>query len=111
MHYLQRAGGGSEFRENPEMLSRWFTENGNVDAEKVKAADVYTLIAPSRERAMQLNKAYTHIVRHQSYIYGRDATWLSANNVFETIDESEPPLAPEFRFYNWDIRLDWSMLP
>jgi hypothetical protein len=111
LHYLQRAGGGSEFRENPEMLNRWFTENGIVDAEKVKSADVYTLISPSRERAMQLNKAYTHIVRHQSYIYGRDATWLTANNVFETIDESEPPLAPEFRFYNWDLRLDWSSLP
>ena len=108
LHYLQRAGGGSEFRENPEMLSRWFTENGIVDAEKVKATDVYTLIAPSPERAMKLNKAYAHIVRHQSYIYGRDATWLPANNVFHTIDESEPPLAPEFRFYNWDIRLDWS---
>lgn len=107
-HYLQRAGGGSEFRENPEMLSRWFTENGIVDAKKVAAADVYALITPSTERAMQLNKAYTHIVRHQSYIYGRDTTWLTANNVFETIDESAPPLAPEFRFYNWDIRLDWS---
>ncbi len=108
LHYLQRAGGGSEFRENPEMLSRWFTGNGMVDTDKVKAADVYTLITPSHQRALQLNKAYTHIVRHQSYIYGRDATWNPAKNVFDTIDESEPPLAPEFRFYNWDIRLDWS---
>lgn len=107
LHYLQRSGGGSEFRENPEMLARWFTQNGLVDEEKVKAADVYTLITPSKERALKLNKAYTHIVRHQSFIYGRDATWLPANNVFKTIDESEPPLAAEFRFYDWDIRLNW----
>lgn len=108
LHYLQRAGGGSEFRENPEMLSRWFTGDGLVDEAKVTAADVYSLITPSKERALALNKAYTHIVRHQSYIYGRDATWVPAKNVFSTIDESVPPLAPEFRFYNWDIRLDWS---
>ena len=110
-HYLKRAGGGSEFRENPEMLARWFNAQGEVDAEKVQAADVYQLITPSRERALQLNKAYTHIVRHQSYIYGRDATWLPAQNVFVNVDESEPPLAPEFRFYNWDIRLDWNQEP
>ncbi|MDZ7924857.1 MAG: hypothetical protein U5M23_12570 [Marinagarivorans sp.] len=108
LHYLQRAGGGSEFRENPEMLARWFKADGSVDANKVAAADVYSLITPSHARAMQLNKAYAHIVRHQSFIDGRDATWLPARNVFATIDESTPPLAPEFRFYDWDIRLDWS---
>ena len=106
--YLQRAGGGSEFRENPEMLARWFTQDGQVDQEKISTADVYTLITPSKERALKLNKAYTHIVRHQSYIYGRDATWIPAKNVFDVIDESAPPLAAEFRFYNWDLRLDWS---
>ena len=108
LHYLQRAGGGSEFRENPEMLARWFKQDGTVDSQKVASADVYQLITPSRQRALMLNKAYTHIVRHQSYIYGRDATWKPVQNVFTTIDESEPPLSSEFRFYNWDIRLDWS---
>ena len=108
LNYFKRAGGGSEFRENPEMLSRWFDENGMVNEEKVSAADVYTLITPSRERALQLNKAYTQIVRSQSYIYGRDATWLPAQNVFLSIDESTPPLPSEHRHYHWDIRLDWS---
>lgn len=107
LHYLQRAGGGSEFRENPEMLARWFTQNGAVDEAKVKAADVYQLITPSKERALKLNKAYTHIVRHQSYIHGRDATWTPVKNVFHRIDESEPPLAQAYRFYDWDIRLNW----
>jgi hypothetical protein len=107
LHYFQRAGGGSEFRENPEMFKRWFKEDGSVDVEKVAAADVYQLITPSRERALMLNKAYTHTVRHQSYIYGKDATVAPVKNVFTSINEDEAPLANEFRFYNWDIRLDW----
>ena len=106
-NYLERAGGGSEFRENPEMVEKWYQPDGSLNEDAIAAADVYTLIAPSRERALKLNKAYTHIVRHQSYIYGRDATWLPAQNVFREVDESEPPLAREFRFYEWDLRLDW----
>jgi hypothetical protein len=106
--YLERSGGGSEFRENPEMRERWYDTQGKVDAAKVNAADVYTLIAPSKERALALNKAYTYIVRHQSYIDGRDSNWIPAKNVFSEIDESVSPLAPEFRFYDWDIRLDWN---
>lgn len=111
LRYLERAGGGSEFRENPEMFQRWFDEQGKVDHKKAATADVYQLITPSKERALALNKAYANIVRHQSFIFGRDASWMPAQNVFDSIDESVPPLAPEFRFYNWDIRLDWSSSP
>jgi len=106
-NYFRRAGGGSEFRENSEIVARWFTSAGTLNDEKIAAADVYTLITPSPERARKLNKAYTQIVRTQSYIHGRDANLLPAHNVFRTVDESAPPLAPEFRFYNWDIRLQW----
>lgn len=108
LNYLKRAGGGSEFRENPEMVSRWYNDDGSVNEAKVRSADVHALISPSPERALKLNKAYAHIVRHQSYIYGRDATWDPARNVFKEVDESEPPLPREFRFYHWDLRLDWS---
>lgn len=107
LNYFKRAGGGSEFRENPEMLERWYTQDGEVDVEKVKAADVYTLITPSKRRALDLNKAYSEIVRHQSFIYGRDATWLPAKNVYKEVDESIPPLQSKHRYYGWDIRLDW----
>lgn len=107
LNYLRRSGGGSEFRGNPEMLARWYRIDGSVDTEKVTAADVYELITPSRRRALDLNKAYTHIVRHQSYIYGRDASWVPAQNIFRDIDEEIPPLESQHRFYNWDIRLDW----
>ena len=111
LQYLQRAGGGNEFRENPEMLQRWFRADGSVDSSKVQTADVYALITPSRERALALNKAYTHIVRHQNFVEGRDATWLPAQNVYQQIDESTPPLTVENRFFGWDLRVDWPSTP
>ncbi|MCI0572319.1 MAG: hypothetical protein L0Y66_16320 [Myxococcaceae bacterium] len=107
LNYLRRAGGGSEFRENPEMAERWFRADGSVDEAKVRAADVYMLVAPSARRALDLNKAYTHIVRHQSFIDGRDASWVPARNVYRDIDESVAPLEGQHRRYGWDLRLDW----
>src|SRR5690606_2189777 len=70
--YLERAGGGSELRNNAEMEERWFTE-GRPDPTKLAAAkDVYDLITPSPRRALELNKAYRVIVEDQDFIYGRD---------------------------------------
>lgn len=108
LNYLRRAGGGSEFRANPEMLERWYRPDGSVDEEKVRQSDVYTLVTPSPRRALDLNKAYTHIVRHQSFVFGRDATWQPPENVLRTVDEHATPLEPEFRLYHWDLRLDWA---
>ena len=107
LQYLQSNGGGNEFRENSEMLAKWYKSDGTVDQEKVKNADVFSLITPSKERAYALNKAYTQIVRTQSFIYGRDATIQPTKNVHKKIDESVAPLKPEHRIDNWDIRLDW----
>jgi len=108
LRYLKRSGGGNEFRQNPEMVSKWFNPDGSIKEADVRAADVYTLLAPSVERTHKLNKAYAHIVRHQSFIFGRDATWNPSVNVFEEIDQAVPPLLPEHQFYGWDLRLDWS---
>jgi hypothetical protein len=105
--YFERVGGGDEFRQNEEMLARWFNDDGKVDIEKVEAADnIYELITPSPERALQLNKAYLTIVKEQSYLFGRDATLTKATNVLEEVDESQQPLAYKHR-YQWDLRLDW----
>lgn len=105
--YMQRVGGGDEFRQNGEMLAKWFADNGMVNAEKVrKAASVYELITPSPERALALNKAYLTIVQEQSYLFGRDATLTEATNVLSHIDVAQPPLKPEHRF-EWDMRLNW----
>lgn len=108
LQYLQVNGGGNEFRENTEMFTKWYKPDGTVNEDKVRNADVFQLITPSKQRAYDLNKAYTQIVRTQSYIHGRDATIKAATNVHKTIDESVAPLKSEHRLDGWDIRLDWS---
>lgn len=106
--YLERAGGGSEFRSNPEMQSRWYRRNGSVNADAIaRARDVYDLIAPSAARAMQLNKAYKVIVEDESYLYGRDPTVAPPQNVYHQIDAEKAPTLPDNRQYKWDIRLSW----
>lgn len=106
--YLERAGGGGEFRSNPEMEAKWFTD-GRVDTKKLASArDVYDLITPSRERALQLNKAYYLIVRDQDFIHGRDATVRPPVNVYEKVDNEKAPTLSEDRIYPWEIRLAWS---
>lgn len=106
--YLQRAGGGGEFRSNPEMEARWFRD-GRVDPDELaKAEDVYDLITPSRERALLLNKAYRVIVDDQDFIHGRDATVTPPRNVYDVVDNDDAPTLPPDKAYRWDIRLDWS---
>ncbi len=105
--YLERVGGGNEFRANEEIQEKYF-KNGELLVEKVaEAKDVYELITPSPERARALNKAYKTIVEDQDYIYGRDANIKPAVNVFRNIDTEVPPLEEESRA-EFDIRLDWS---
>lgn len=105
--YMSRVGGGDEFRQNKEMLRKWFT-GGKVDMQKVeKAVNLYELITPSKERALALNKAYLTIVREQSYLFGRDATLVKAKNVLERVDDSQAPLQQDKQF-KWDMQLDWS---
>lgn len=106
--YLERVGGGGEFRNNPEMVARWFA-NGVVDQRKVRASkDVYELIAPSRRRALDLNKAYRTIVDDQDYVHGRDASVVPPVHVYQAVDARDAPTLPEELTHRWDIRLDWS---
>jgi len=106
--YLARVGGGDEFRQNQEMIKRWFNADGTVNTAKVTAQkNIYDLITPSRRRALDMNKAYRAIVKEQSFIYGRDATLGKAKNVLAEVNEEQAPLLPEHQ-HQWDIRLDWS---
>ncbi|MEW8379994.1 MAG: hypothetical protein AB2613_17500 [Candidatus Thiodiazotropha taylori] len=107
LNYLKIAGGGNEFRENPEIMEKWFNEDGSVNEEKVSAADVHALITPSAERALTLNKAYMVIVRDQDFIHGRDANVTPAVNVYRQVDPETAPVLPEDRQYSWDMRLAW----
>ncbi|MEW8027166.1 MAG: hypothetical protein AB2806_05440 [Candidatus Thiodiazotropha sp.] len=107
LNYLKIAGGGNEFRENDEIIEKWFNEDGCVDEAKVSAADVYALITPSPARALTLNKAYMAIVRDQDFIHGRDANVTPAKNVYEIVDPDTAPVLPPEHQYDWDIRLAW----
>ncbi len=110
--YLERVGGGGEFRSNPEMYAKWFTQQGKVNQDALNsAADVYDLITPSRERALMLNKAYRTIVAEQDYLYGRDATVQPPKNVYQQVDNDTSPTLPADKFFTWDIRLDWATTP
>ena len=108
--YLERVGGGDEFRRNVEVLERWF--ESHEDGRRVRAtiadvAHIGEIVWASRERALELNRAYMSVVREQSYIFGRDIGIEPATNVLEAIDTTIAPLEDEFR-YEWDIRLDWT---
>ncbi|MHC0053263.1 hypothetical protein [Actibacterium sp. D379-3] len=105
--YFTRVGGGDEFRSNDEMIARWFNADGSVNTEKVRAATVYELIAPSRERALKLNKAYRVITAEQSFIFGRDATVTPPRNVHSSIDSATAPTLPRDKQYSHDNRLEW----
>ena len=106
LNYLRVVGGGDEFRQNDEMLKRWFSDDGEVLEEKVRAADVYELITPSIERALQLNKAYWTIVQDQDFHHGRDANLIPAKNVYQEVDSNSPVLPKELT-RKYDIRLQW----
>ena len=105
--YFARVGGGDEFRSNTEMLARWFNADGSVNVDKVRAATVYDLITPSRERALVLNKAYRVIAGEQSFLFGRDATVTPPVNVHSVIDSATAPTLPRDKQFTHDIRLQW----
>ena len=105
--YMERVQGGDEFRQNSEMIARWFNTDGSLKYDEINALpSIYELITPSKERALALNKAYLTIVKEQSFLFGRDAVLTPNKNVFEKIDNDVSPLNKEHR-YEWDIRLAW----
>ncbi|MBY5920187.1 hypothetical protein [Ferrimonas balearica] len=105
--YLARVGGGDEFRQNDEMLARWFQADGSVKADKVAALPhIGALILPSPQRARDLNKAYRLIVQEQSYLFGRDAVLAPAENVYRQVAPDAVPL-PETHQHLYDLRLNW----
>jgi len=106
--YFRRVGGGDEFRQNLEILQRWFGQNGTVHADKVRQADVHELLTPSADRALALNKAYQQIVLEQSFYLGRDAVLGDAVNVYREVQPERAPVLPLSNQYHYDIRLDWS---
>ncbi|MEM7433792.1 MAG: hypothetical protein AAF436_01480 [Myxococcota bacterium] len=91
LEYFQRVRGADEFRANNEALVKFFVD-GEVDEDEVRRAapggelDIRFLVAPSRERAIALNKAYMALVADQDFELGRDPVPEPATQVFEFIE-------------------------
>lgn len=89
--YLERNGAGDEFRQNAEIITRFFGKNGKLESE-MKARlqrDVSELLLPSPDRALALNKAYRLLVSEQSFRFGRDIVLEGAKNVHRSVNEGQ----------------------
>jgi len=113
LRYFARVGGGDEFRANDEILRRFFP-HGVLDRAAVRRAapggdrDIRALLVPSRERALQLDKAYMAIVAEQSYALGRDAVVAPVRNVHREVDRGATALKASGRVYrDGRLWLDW----
>jgi hypothetical protein len=117
--YVRRVGGGDEFRGNAEFRDRFAPGGVVAAAEILRAApggdrDLAWLLAPSRARALELDKAYLAIVRAQSFAHGRDASSRPAANVFaELTDADKSTGLDQAKLVRRDgrIHLDWDWKP
>ena len=89
--YLQNNHSANEFRDNDEVQTRFFDDNGSIKQEMINTLheDITVLLFPSKERALALNKGYKAIVEEQSYIYGRDTHIKPMENVYKVIKEGQ----------------------
>lgn len=89
--YLKLNKAGDEFRANNEIIKKFFNKDMTLkeDAIKKLKKDITYLIIPSKERALELNKAYKVIVDEQSFIYGRDAHVKPVSNVHKEVTQDQ----------------------
>ena len=112
--YFRRVTGGDEFRANEEILRRFFP-SGTLDETIVRRAavggdqDITFLVTPSRQRALQLNKAYMTLVREQSFVQGRDVLVAPPHNVHGKIENGSTDLGKAGQVYfDGQLWLDWT---
>ncbi|WP_426750756.1 hypothetical protein [Myxococcus sp. Y35] len=95
--YFERVRGGDEFRANDELLGRFFV-GGRVDEQAVRRAakggdqDLAWLLTPSRQRALDLDRAYMLLVREQSFTKGRDTLLSPPANVLTQVENGSTGL-------------------
>lgn len=114
LEYFQRVRGADEFRANDEALMRFFVDGEVNEAEVRRAApggdrDILHLVAPSRARAIALDKAYMALVADQDFELGRDPVPEPATQVFERIEGNGTTALGEagLLFDDGRIWLDW----
>jgi hypothetical protein len=115
--YLKNNNAGDEFRDNEEVMEKFFVKGWEEDEENIQKDllaklenpdvvlkqhwklksdaleklknDISYLLLPSPKRALNLNKAYKVIVDEQSYIYGRDAHIKPVQNVHKSVYDGQ----------------------
>lgn len=89
--YLEQNRAGDEFRDNKEVMERFFDENETLQEDEVTKLhhDIAYLLYPSITRALALNKAYKVIVDEQSFIYGREAHIKPVQNIHKSVEIGE----------------------
>jgi hypothetical protein len=92
VHYLAINHAGDEFRENTEVMDKFIEPDGSVNPAAADSLhrDIGSLLLPSRGRALALNKAYSLIVKEQSFNRGRDAIIAPPVNIHKTLEIEEP---------------------
>lgn len=73
-HYLAQVGGGDDYRSNAEVRAKFFKADGSLDpaAKAMLAKDISTLLVPSADRALALDRAYLGLVKDQHFERGRE---------------------------------------
>ncbi len=89
--YLQNNHSGNEFRDNDEVIEKFF-DKGTIKEQMLQKLhkDVTLLLYPSKRRALMLDKAYKVIVDEQSFIYGRAPHVRPMKNLYKKFDHREP---------------------
>ena len=114
LEWVRRAQGGDEFRGNEEFARR-FLPRGKLDETALRRAapggdrDLAWVLAPSRARALTLDKAYLVLVREQSFARGRDPSLEPVRSVHEASPDATTGLR-EAQAVRRDGRLllDWT---
>ena len=106
--YLQNNHSGDEFRDNSEVLEKFFENNGTLKEAEIKKLhdSIAHLIVPSTKRAIDLNKAYKVIVDEQSYIYGRDAHITPTQNVHEEVEVDQKTGLKAIKMERYPLRIE-----
>jgi hypothetical protein len=91
-YYLKNNRAGDEFRENNEIINRFFDQFGTLISDEIEKShrDITHLIFPSKNRALMLDKAYRHIVEEQSFIDGRDTIITPPHNLHHSVTDAQP---------------------
>jgi hypothetical protein len=88
-HWLEQVGGGDDYGSNDEVQARFFRKDGTLRPDAVKALtrDISTLLVPSPERALRLDRAYLGLVKAQRFERGRDVVVGTMPHVRQRLEQ------------------------